>query len=210
MNLIEHDVKEFVYRLSSKSPTPGGGGAAALTGALCIALGGMAVNLTIGKPQYQSEDDELSHLKISAYRVQSELLDLVQKDADAFGPLAGAYSMPSKTEEEKAEKKRVMEACLKDATEVPLKIMKLIAEAIGLLEELADKCNELAISDIGCGATLARSALEAGWLNVSINTSMMEDRKYAAMINKEGMAILTEYVTRADDLYQKVMSEYNK
>ena len=121
-------IEEFVFRLSSKEPVPGGGSAAAFAGALAAALGGMVANLTIGKPKYSDVEDEVQGIKVALYRIQKDLLDLVEKDAEVFSSLLGAYRMASETESEKTEKERVMQACLIKASLVPVEIMERCAE----------------------------------------------------------------------------------
>ncbi|MDR0852539.1 MAG: cyclodeaminase/cyclohydrolase family protein [Clostridiales Family XIII bacterium] len=204
MDLNVKSVKDFVFELSSKSPTPGGGGASALAGALGIALGGMVANLTIGKPKYADKEDEMNALKVAAYRLQKELIDLIGKDADAFGPLAGAYRMPKGTEAERTSRARIMEASMKEASLVPLEMMKKCAESITLLEIFAEKGNILAVSDAACGAVLCKAAMQSAWLNVTANTVSIKDKDFAERVNAEGRRILDEYTPRADALYEKV------
>jgi len=203
-NFLELSVEEFTHRLSSKDPTPGGGGAAAHAGALGAALGGMVANLTIGKPKYMDVEDEILSLKVAAYRIQKELLLLIERDAEVFSPLAGAYRMASETESEKAEKERVMQACLKQATLVPLEIMEKCAETLPILKKLAAKGSALAVSDAGCGAILSKAAIQAAWLNVCINTRLIKDEKFAAEINGRGMDILADSLPLADQIYDEV------
>ncbi|MDR1778886.1 MAG: cyclodeaminase/cyclohydrolase family protein [Clostridiales Family XIII bacterium] len=201
---INDSVKEFVLQLSGKQPAPGGGGASALAGALGIALGGMVANLTIGKPRYAEAEEELKALKVRAYRVQQDLLALVDADAAAFEPLAGAYRMPAETEAEREEKARVMDACLKRAAEVPLAIMERCGEAIELLAVFAEKGSTLALSDAGCGAALAEAAMRSAWLNVKVNTMTMRDADYAARVNAQGRALLAKYSGTAQETYGQV------
>jgi formiminotetrahydrofolate cyclodeaminase len=210
MTLIEKEVSEFVFELSSRNPTPGGGGASALAAALGISLGGMVANLTIGKPNYAADDDEMKQLKVATYRVQKELLDLIQKDADAFGPLAGAYRMPTDTAQERESKARVMEASLKEACLVPLDMMKLCAEAIALLERIAVIGNKLALSDAACGAVLAAAAMRSAWMNVEVNTFSIRDGAFADRVNDEGMALMDEYAPRAEEVYEAVERKYRR
>lgn len=198
------ELGEFVLELSSKAPVPGGGGAAALAGALGAALGGMVANLTIGKPKYADVEDEISGLKVAAYRLQKELLELIDKDAEAFTPLAGAYRMASETESEKQEKERVMQACLKQAALVPLEIMEKCAEILLLLEKFAKKGSVLAVSDAGCGAALAKAAIQAAWLNVKINTRMIHDEKFASETDSKGLELLEVSLPLADRIYNEV------
>lgn len=140
---------EFVTVLASKAPVPGGGGASALVGAVGTALGNMVGSLTVGKKKYAAVEEEMQELKAKADVLQKELLHLVERDAEVFEPLSKAYGMPKETEEEKAEKARVMEAALKEACSVPMEIMEKCCEAIDLLVEFAAKGSVLAISDAG-------------------------------------------------------------
>ena len=197
-------VEEFVLQLSSKAPVPGGGGAAALAGALGAALGGMVANLTIGKPKYADVEDEIQGLKVAAYRLQKELLALVEKDAEVFAPLAGAYRMASDTKEEKAEKERVMQACLKQASLAPLEIMEKCAETLVLLEKFAEKGSALAVSDAGCGAALSKAALQSAWLNVRINLRLIKDEKFAAEVDERAQKALEAGLPLADRVYAEV------
>ena len=197
-------VTEFTLRLSSKAPVPGGGGAAALTGALGAAPGGMVANMTIGKPKYANVEDEIQELKVAAYRLQKDLLALVEKDAEVFAPLAGAYRMASDTDEEKAEKERVMQACLKQASLAPLEIMEKCAETLLLLEKFAEKGSVLAVSDAGCGAVLSKAALQAAWLNVRINIRLINDKKFASEVEEKAQKLLEQSIPLADSIYNSV------
>ena len=115
---------EFVEVLASKAPVPGGGGASALVGAVGTALGNMVGSLTVGKKKYADVEDEMWELKAKCDQLQKDFLRLIERDAEVFEPLSKAYGMPKETEEEKAEKARVMEIVLKDACSVPMEIME--------------------------------------------------------------------------------------
>lgn len=203
----EKTVDDFVLDLSSKDPVPGGGGASAVAGAIGAALGSMVASLTIGKEKYKDVETELTTLKTRAYTIQKELLALAEEDAKVFSKLAGVYKMPKQTDEEKMNKERMMEAALKDAADVPLKIMKETCRAIILMESFAEKGSKLAISDAGCGVILCKSALQSAWLNVCINTKSMKDRQYADKINEEGMELLRHHLMLADKIYANVEGE---
>jgi len=200
----ELPVTEFTLQLSSKAPVPGGGGASALVGALGAALGGMVASLTIGKPKYADVEDEIQKLKVAAYRLQKDLLALIEKDAEVFAPLAGAYRMASGTDEEKAEKERVMQACLKQASLAPLEIMEKCAETLLLLEKFAEKGSVLAVSDAGCGAALSKAALQAAWLNVRINIRLIDDEKFVSEVEGKAQALLEKGLPLADSIYNSV------
>ena len=106
---------EFVEVLASKAPVPGGGGASALVGAVGTALGNMVGSLTVGKKKYAEVEEEMWELKKKCDELQKDFLRLIERDAEVFEPHSKAYGMPRATEEEKAEKARVMEIVLKDA-----------------------------------------------------------------------------------------------
>ena len=102
---------------------------------------------------------KMKELMAKATTLQDELLHLIERDAEVFEPLSKAYGMPRETEEEKAEKARVMEIVLKDACSVPMEIMEKCCEAIDLIVEFAAKGSALAISDAGVGASILQSSL---------------------------------------------------
>lgn len=195
---------EFVEVLASKAPVPGGGGASALVGAIGTALGNMVGSLTVGKKKYADVEEEMYELKGKADALQKELLHLIERDAEVFEPLSKAYGMPRNTEEEKAEKARVMEFVLKDACSVPMEIMERCCEAIDLIEVFAEKGSTLAISDAGVGATFCKAALEGASLNVFINTKSMKNREYADELNKKADEMLSVYTKKGEEIYQSV------
>lgn len=197
---------EFVEVLSSKAPAPGGGGASALVGAVGTALGNMVGSLTVGKKKYAAVEEEMYDLKAKCDKLQAELLALVERDAEVFEPLAKAYGMPRETEEEKAEKARVMEIVLKDACSVPMEIMEKCCEAIELIKEFAAKGAALAVSDAGVGAAFCKAALKGASLNVYINTKSMADKEYAAQLNAKADAMLEKYPTIADEIFESVLA----
>lgn len=187
---------EFVRILAGKDPVPGGGGASALVGAIGAALGNMVGSLTVGKKKYQDVEQDIIALNEGAKAIEAALLDLVAKDAEVFAPLAAAYSNP--------EDKETMEACLLQATLVPMDIMRQCCKAIELILAYSQKGSRLAISDAGAGAAICCGALKAASLNVFINTKAMADKEKAAALNRETESMLGEYTALADDVFQNV------
>lgn len=195
---------EFVEVLASKAPVPGGGGASALVGAVGMALGNMVGSLTVGKKKYADVEEEMYALKEKADALQADFLRLIERDAEVFEPLSKAYGMPRETEEEKAEKARVMAIVLKDACSVPMEIMEKCCEAIDIIVEFAAKGSALAISDAGVGAAFCKAALLGASLNVYINTKSMADKEYAAGLNAKADAMLEKYTKIADEVFAGV------
>ena len=210
MGFSDKSCSEFVEVLATKAPVPGGGGASAMVGALATALGNMVGSLTVGKKKYAAVEEEMRALKDRCDRLQKDFLHLVERDAEVFEPLARAYSMPKNTEEEKAEKARVMEIVLRDACSVPMEIMEKCCEAIDIIAVFAEKGSVIAISDAGVGATFAKAALQGASLNVYINTKSMADKALAAELNAKCDRMLEEYTGKADAIFDNVLGRLKK
>lgn len=210
MGFSDKSCSEFVEVLASKAPVPGGGGASAMVGALATALGNMVGSLTVGKKKYAAVEEEMRALKDRCDRLQKDFLHLVERDAEVFEPLARAYSMPKNTEEEKAEKARVMEIVLRDACSVPMEIMEKCCDAIDIIAVFAEKGSVIAISDAGVGAAFAKAALQGASLNVYINTKSMADKALAAELNARCDRMLEEYTGKADAIFDSVLGRLKK
>ena len=210
MSFSDKSCSEFVEVLASKAPVPGGGGASAMVGALATALGNMVGSLTVGKKKYAAVEEEMRALKDRCDRLQKDFLHLVERDAEVFEPLARAYSMPKNTEEEKAEKARVMEIVLRDACCVPMEIMEKCCDAIDIIAVFAEKGSVIAISDAGVGAAFAKAALKGASLNVYINTKSMADRALAEELNAKCDRMLEEYTGKADAIFDSVLGRLKK
>ena len=210
MGFSDKSCSEFVEVLATKAPVPGGGGASAMVGALATALGNMVGSLTVGKKKYAAVEEEMWALKDRCDRLQKDFLHLVERDAEVFEPLARAYSMPKNTEEEKAEKARVMEIVLRDACSVPMEIMEKCCEAIDIIAVFAEKGSVIAISDAGVGAAFAKAALKGASLNVYINTKSMADRALAEELNAKCDRMLEEYTGKADAIFDNVLGRLKK
>lgn len=182
--LLEQKTTDFLEQLSSSAPIPGGGGASAAVGAFASALGLMVTNLTIGKKKYADVEEEITEIREKLEQKEQDLIRMVDEDAKAFEPLAKAYRMPKETEEEKAEKEKVMEAALKNAAEAPLHIMETIVDTMQMIQVLGEKGSRLAVSDAGVAILFAQAALEGASLNIFINTKMMKDQKEAERLNR--------------------------
>lgn len=201
-------IEQFLDDLFSKKPIPGGGGASALVAAVGIALGGMVGNLTLGKKKYADVQDEIEEILKAAEKLQHDLEDLIQKDAENFEPLAKAYGLPKSTPEEKAYKEKVLEEALYQACQVPLEIMRKCVESIDLHARLEKIGNKLAISDVGVGVAFLKAALEGASLNVFINTKMMKNDAVRTKINEEAYQLIEEGKQKADEIFQRVAKQF--
>ena len=202
-------IQEFLDVLSSKQSVPGGGGASALAGALGIALGLMVGTLTVGKKKYADVEEEVILMIEKLTSMQAEMVHLSDEDARVFAPLAAAYGLPSGTEEEKLYKQAVMEENLLEASLVPLRVMELSVEILGILRELEQKGSVMAISDVGVAVQFIRTALTGAVMNIYINTKSMKDREKAREVDNQAIGFLSEGVVLADNIYTNVLQRLN-
>ena len=203
MALYDNTTGEFIGILASSAPTPGGGSASALVGAIGMALGAMVGNLTLGKKKYSEVQSEIIDIMEKASRLQSKLLDLIDADVAAFEPLYSAYGIPKDNQD----RARIIEDALKGACSPPMDIMRVSAEAIDLHEKLAKIGSSLAISDVGVGVAACKAALMGASLNVFINTKSMSDRSCADGVASEADALLTKYCPLADEIYDSIVAK---
>lgn len=197
---MEKNIDMFLEALASSAPTPGGGGAAALCGALGIALGNMVGSLTLGKKKYADVQEDIAELNAKAEALRAGFVALVDADAEAFAPLSRAYSIPK----DDPARDEIMEPALLRAAEAPLEIMRKCAEALELIAGYAAKGSALAISDAGCAAALCGAAMEAAALNVKINTKSMKNRAVADNINAEMNELFQKYFALSQEIYNDV------
>ncbi len=206
MNIDEMTLGIFADELASKAAVPGGGGASALVGSLGVALGSMVCNLTLGKKKYAEVEGEIAEILEETEDLRGQLYSQIARDAEVFEPLSKAYGLPCATDEEKEEKAKIMEEALKLACSVPLEIAELSVKAIKLHARLLPIGSRLAVSDVGVGVTLCRSALLGAVLNIYINTKSMADRQYADEINKKAKNLTDEGTKLADEVYAGVVA----
>lgn len=204
MDMTNESCRKFVEVLASSAPTPGGGGAAALAGAVGTALGNMVGSLTVGKKKYADVEGEILELKAKCDRLQTELLDLVKKDAEGFEPLAKAYGIP-KDDPNRAE---ILEKATVEACKVPMEIMEKCCEALDYIKIFAEKGSRLAVSDAGCGAVCCKAALQAASLNVFINTKSLKDRSVAEELNRQANVMLNKYCALAEEIFADVRANF--
>lgn len=200
-------VGEWIDVLASKAPVPGGGGASALGGALGAALGQMVANLTVGKKRYADAEEEVKKSLAALRGLQEELLELADRDAWVFAPLAEAYGMPSETPGQKEEKARVMEERLLAASLVPMEMMEKALKLLDILEFLGEKGSRMAVSDVGVAVQFARTALTGAVMNVYINTKAMKNQEKARELNEKARDMIAAGTKKADDIYGRVLEQ---
>ena len=206
MDMTTQSCRKFVEVLSSDAPVPGGGGAAALVGAIGTALGSMVGSLTVGRKKYADVQSQILALKAKCDDLQDLLLDQVEADGVGFAPLVKAYGIPR----DDPNREQIIEDASIAACSTPMKIMELCCEAIECIAEFAAKGSRLAVSDAGCGAACCKAALQAASLNLFINTKNLRDREAARRINEKADAMLTQYCPMADEIFNTVMADLRR
>jgi methenyltetrahydrofolate cyclohydrolase len=171
-------IQAYLDKLAGADPEPGGGSVAALAGALGAGLVTMVTALTLGKDKYAAVQDDMEEIKAKAEKLRADLAAYITADAAAYAKVAAAMKMPRDNDVQKKERSKVMQAALKGAAEVPLKIAETAAEVARLSLPAAEKGNTNAVSDAGVAVILADAAAQSGALNVKINLAWIEDEAF--------------------------------
>lgn len=180
MLLTDMTIKDFTEKLSSDAPAPGGGSAAALSGALGAALVSMVCNLTVGKPTYAEHEPWIKKTLTDLDGLKRELLDAIQKDTDAFNGVIAAFGMPKGTDAEKVLRSGAIQAAYKAAIASPEVTAEYCLAVMRFAESLVGKSNANAASDLSVGAIQAYAGLKGAMANVEINLPSVKDAAYVA------------------------------
>ena len=156
-----------------------------------------------GKPAYAQHEDDLAKYIARAGALRQDFMELMDEDSRQFLLVSSAFSVP-KDDPKRAE---IVEDALKEAAQPPLKVMRKVCESIELLEEMLIKGSRMLLSDVGCGAALARGALIAASHTLFVNTRSMHDTAYAQTLLDEADALLDTFVSRADAVSDAVSAQ---
>jgi formiminotetrahydrofolate cyclodeaminase len=201
MTTAELKLREFSDQLASAAPTPGGGSASAVAGGLAAALVAMVGRLTLGKlegEEHAAERGQMEQAVEQADRLRLELLELADRDAEAFEQVMAAYKLSKSTEEEKEKRRATLQEALKGATEVPFSIAEICGEVLRLAKTMADRGVRSAVSDAGTAASLAAASLHSALLNVDINLKYIKDEKFRRVYHKKREDLAHQAQVRRD------------
>ena len=188
--LLTKTVTGFLDELASSSPAPGGGSVAALSGSLGAALTSMVCNLTIGKKKYSDVQDDMRRILVQAEDLRAKFSTLVDKDTEAFNKVVEAFSLPKDTEPQIALRRVAINEATKEATLVPLEMMKHCIDAMALAQEAAANGNPNSISDAGVSALMIHAACESAALNVKLNLTSLADSEFVGWKSEEVDSLL--------------------
>ena len=187
--LCELNLTQFAQTTASESPAPGGGSISAYIGALGAALGTMVANLSSHKRGWDSKWNYFSKIAEKGQNHLNNLLELVDKDTEAFNDIINSFRLPNNTKEEKLFRDNAIFNATLNAIKVPLKIMQESESSMEIIKIMANEGNPNSVSDAGVAALCARSAVIGGYLNVKINCKDLLDKKLAKSLISEAEKI---------------------
>jgi glutamate formiminotransferase/formiminotetrahydrofolate cyclodeaminase len=202
----ERGIKDFVEAVASSAPAPGGGSVSACMGSLGAALAGMVCRLTVGKKKYAEVADELTEVMIKADDIKEKLYRLISDDAKAFDAVMEAFKLPKETDEQKTVRHEAIQKATIGATRIPLKVMELSYEAIGLSQIVAEKGNVNSLSDAGVSSLAGRAAVMGAYMNVRINLPGIDDEKVKNEIQSKAEQIRENAVKLAEKIESDVLA----
>jgi methenyltetrahydrofolate cyclohydrolase len=202
--MSDESVGDWLDRLASAAPTPGGGAVAGMSAATSAALISMACNLTIGRPRYAAHEAELTAVRDRSTQLRSTALALGDEDAVMFDRVIAAYRLPKDDDDERAVRNAAIESALVDAADVPMRTAALAVELIDLTRQILDRINTNLVSDVGVSASCARAALEAAVTNVRVNVASIADDAVRARLT-ERISGHARHIEDANGVVQAVM-----
>lgn len=202
--LVDLTAKAFAETTASESPAPGGGSVAAYMGALGAALATMVANLAAHKAGWDDRWEEFSDMAVRGQRHMDTLLNLVDRDTDAFNEIMAAFGMPKATDAEKAARSQAIHDATVHAVEVPYATLREAFATFDVLRDVANNGNPASASDAGVGALAARAAVHGAYLNMKINAADLKDDSVAGI-----MAEAAQMVAKADDAEKEILAIVN-
>ena len=199
-DLAANSCVDFAAMLASDAPVPGGGGAAALAGALAASLGAMAGRLSLGRRKAEEDRQALEDLVAAEDALRQRLLTLIDWDAAGFEPLAQAYGLPR----DDPDRKTKLRSASLHACEAPIEMLHSCRETAEVLERIRVLVSPLLLSDVGCAAVLCRGALEAAAMNVWVNTKSLGEDPEALMMNRKVRELLDAALPKLEALAEDV------
>jgi len=200
----------FLDELASSSPAPGGGSVAALSGALGAALTSMVCNLTIGKKKYADVEGDLKKVLEQSEQLREQFTALIDRDTHAFNKVIEAFALPKDTEPQKALRAAAVRGATKEATLVPLEVMKHCIDALALAQNVASKGNSHSVSDAGVSALMLHAALEGAALNVRINLSGLDDPEFVGWKEDEVQSLRSTSAMMLEEIQSIVEDKLQK
>ncbi len=201
---LDKPLQNYLDELASSQPTPGGGSAAALSGAMGAGLASMVARLTLGKDAYAAVQQEIEIISQQTERLRVRFQQLMQEDIEAYGRLSATFKLPRTTPEEKAARTEAIQKQLAEAALVPLEVAECSAELVQYCQRIAEIGNANVLSDIATGTALASSAgTGASWM-VRTNLRAMKDLQLVNILSNRLSAALDTIAAYSQQVVNKV------
>jgi len=208
MDLVKLNIEDFIQKLASDSPTPGGGSVSALAGALSAALCAMVARLTVGREKYAAVWEDMEKLRDRADQLSRLLLELVDRDTEAYIQVMMALRLPKENDEQMVIRKKALDTANKQAALVPLETLRTVERIINCVVEALVKGNPNCMTDAGVAAQLIRAAAIGAAYNVRINLSGISDVDFTNGTRSEITQLLTIIKEKVIDLEDMIEQRF--
>ncbi|BAR48308.1 MAG: cyclodeaminase/cyclohydrolase family protein [Tannerella forsythia] len=208
MNLQDLAVKEFIDKVTGNDPVPGGGSVSALNGSLAASLAAMVANLTVGRKKYAEVNDEMEGLSARLTGLSAQLLNDVDRDAEAYDRVFAAFKLPKETNEEKAVRTEAIQRETKYAAEVPMEVARTVHAMLPLIDTVARKGNSNAVTDACVAMMCARTAVLGALLNVRINLTSITDEAFVKEMSAEAERLERETLAAEQQVLEYVKTVF--
>lgn len=203
--LTELTIQDFIKKVISNDPVPGGGSVSALNGALAAALSAMVANLTVGRKKYVEVNDLMQELANRFEKLAQQLLEDVDRDSDAYNRVFAAFKLPKETDEEKAIRSEAIQKETQYAAQVPMEVARAVHAVLPMIDAVARKGNSNAVTDACVSMMCARTAILGALLNVRINLTSIKDAAFVSAMSLEADTIEASTI-----LAEQVILDYAK
>ncbi len=208
MNLQDLTVKEFIDKVTGNDPVPGGGSVSALNGSLAASLAAMVANLTVGRKKYAEVNDEMEELSARLTGLSAQLLNDVDRDAEAYDRVFAAFKLPKETDEEKAVRTEAIQRETKYAAQVPMEVARTAHTMLPLIDTVARKGNSNAVTDACVAMMCARTAVLGALLNVRINLTSITDEAFVKEMSAEAERLERETLSVEQQVLEYVKTVF--
>jgi formiminotetrahydrofolate cyclodeaminase len=202
--MTDTPLRQFVQELAARTPTPGGGAAAAQAGAMGAALLTMVVRFTLGKRDRTAADESaLQEAERALIECTERMMPMAERDMASFERVAAAYKLPKSTEGEKVVRSRAIQEALHGAMVVPEELVYHVRDALAAMAPIADQVGRNIGADLGTGVALLYAAARSGSLLVQTNASYLLDRDHARLISGRSDELMREIRSNRDALQKR-------
>lgn len=190
--MIDKPFKDLVSSFAAKTPTPGGGAAAALAATMGTALLVMVVRFTRGKKSVASHEEELAQAEALLVDHLARLEPMAERDCRSFDAVSKAYGLPKLSPQEQEVRKRAIDEGMIGAMVVPEETLCMVRDVFQAVAAIVEVVGRNIISDLGSGAELLIAAAEGAFYNVRINAAFLSDPGRADASLQQSASVLAE------------------